>query len=98
MVPVLQLPDPLAWVAGVMLGRDRPERVRRLDDVPDRLSGAAPPGGGPARGRGARPRARAAIRTTNAIRANICSYASEHVFALSSSDASGLLGSDPEGV
>lgn len=49
-IPLLELPDPLAWVAGVVFRSDRPERVTRLHDVGHRLPGASRgPGGEPDR-------------------------------------------------
>src|SRR5207253_2314798 len=40
-VPPLQLPDSLPWVSRVVGAGDRPEGVRRLDDIADGLARAA---------------------------------------------------------
>jgi hypothetical protein len=47
-IPLLELPDPLTWVAGVVLRSDRPERVTRLHDVGHWPAGASRRPGGEA--------------------------------------------------
>ena len=75
-VPLLELPDPLARIAGVVPRRDRPQGVGRLDDIADRLSGAP--------GRMSRePHHEGDHQDEDGNPANMCSHVSEQVFALS---------------